>query len=254
MKDDMLAIGKIHTFLKRVGFVAIKTVKRIMVLTLYYLNYGGALLNWSMTSHEKYLLMKRFTVKKCWAIYVGAWFVLIGTALIIFVNPVADFPSFSIILSCSARWALTWLWLFPQSVQCKCIISLTRDLWCCAEVNTRCFHHLSKDLASCRSPRPSAPPLWFLEWWGWIRSISTFLLFWLFPFSYSVVPGGQISGMPTQIHMVPTQNLNDVTACVSVLVYIGVCMNCLCIVCAGFHSNFMMMRVKFSAAFGTLSL
>lgn len=172
MKDDMLAIGKIHTFLRRVGLVAIKTVKQIMVLTLYYLNYGGALLNWSVTSHEKYLLTKRFTVQKCWEIYVSAWFVLIETALIIFVNLVADFPSFSIILSCSAWWALTWVYIVwftlycmlfsKRTVQCKCITSHTRDLWCPAEVNTRCFHHLSKDLASHWSPRPSPPPLWFL--------------------------------------------------------------------------------------------
>lgn len=58
------------------------------------------------------------------------------------------------------------------------VMSLSqRVLWCCAEVNPHCSHHLNKDLAGRRSP---PPPLWLSQRWEWISSISTFLLFWLF--------------------------------------------------------------------------
>lgn len=99
MKDDMLAIGKIHTFLKRVGLVAIKTVKQIMVLTLYYLNYGGAELkrdiSWKVFVDEK---VPEMLSNLCWCLICPN---RNGTYCIVFVNPVADFSSFSITLSSS---------------------------------------------------------------------------------------------------------------------------------------------------------
>lgn len=108
-----------------------------------------------------------------------------------------------------------------------------RVLWCCAEVNPHCSHHLNKDLAGRRSP---PPPLWFSQRWGWISSISTFLLFW--SVRVLILSSLEVRFQPCQSKytwFVPRIWMMWVCVCVSLHVYIWVFMNCLCVVCtAGF--------------------
>lgn len=95
--------------------------------------------------------------------------------------------------------------------------------------------------ASRRSP---PPPLWFSQRWGWISSISTFLLF--CPFRVLILSSLEVRFQPCQAKytwFVPRFSVMRV--CVSLHVYVWVRISCLCIVCAGSYSRFMMMRVHF---------
>lgn len=116
-------------------------------------------------------------------------------------------------------------------------MSLQRVLRCCAGVNPHC----SKQ-RPCRPQVSSSSAVVFtamranqLDFYiSIVLAVSC---------SYSVFAGGQISAVPIQIYMVRTHILSDVGLCVSLHVYVWVCMDCLCIVCAGSYSRFLMMRV-----------
>lgn len=121
---------------------------------------------------------------------------------------------------------------FTKSLKCKCNVSVSEG-----------FVVLCRSKPSMLSPSKQRPC------WPQVSSSAVvftamrvnqinFFISIVLAISYSVFAGGYISGMPSQIYMVHTQILTDVSECVSLHVYVQVCVSCLCTVCAGCYSRF----------------
>lgn len=126
--------------------------------------------------------------KKYWTVSLSS---LLSRLLDIFhfLHLAADRFSISVIFFfCSQS-----VWLFAKCIKCKETSPSRRVLRCCVEVNPRCLYHLNKGLVGRRSP---PPPLWFSQRWGWVSSISTFLLSW--PLRLLILPSLEVWFQPCQ--------------------------------------------------------